>query len=344
MLKVYIDKIQLHRNETTLRPILQCQDLFRDVGIEFVFEGTKFDMVWMAQASFMDKTVSLEQSVSKGLFHVEQFINHDVILFDGQDSATLKGSIEILNGSHAKLLLKNTLYSDLTMYNEPSITGRHYWGIGFNNHDYGIPTDSRMDDVKLSGMNWLSGVPFNNFEYKHAEKDIDVFAMFQYPAKQNYEWRIETGQYYTRHRKACIDQLKKLPPHIKVVTAEQGKVPLEEYYNLMSRSKIIVAPFGYGEIAPRDLESCMVGSILIKPDMRHIQTLPNIYNDPKNFISCRSNYSNLALLIEDILNDYDVEQDYYVENFRAAYRTEYATERLVTHIYEIIKSLDGYGI
>jgi hypothetical protein len=343
MLRVFIPEIQKHRNETTFRPYINSSDYFRKIGIKFVFEGNSWDMAWIGQSSYMDKTLTLPDSVDKGIEYLEQFKGRDYILFDGQDSATLKGSVEVFSCSDAKYLLKNTLYSDFDDYRKFSTTGRIYWPLDLGDL-YRPPLGQDFSRIKLSGTNWLSGVQFNSFAYSHAKKDIDVFAMFQYPAKLNYEWQIETSKYYTVHRKNCIEQLKLLPDHIKIVTAESGKVSLQEYYELMSRSKIVIAPFGYGEIAPRDVESAMLGCVLIKPDMSHIQTIPNVYNNPENYVSVDWNYSNLNTIIIDILNDYTNKQEYYVENFRNDFCREYTSEKMVTHIYDIIKSIEGYTI
>ena len=39
----------------------------------------------------------------------------------------------------------------------------------------------------------------------------------------------------------------------------------------------ILSPFGWGEICYRDFEAALGGSLLIKPDMSHIETWPNLY-------------------------------------------------------------------
>lgn len=336
---VKIVDIDKHRNETTFRPYLQIQELFKEVGIEFVFEGNQYDMAWIGQASYTDKSKSLKESTDDGLKYLEKFKDQDYILFDGQDSASLIGVWEVFKESSAKLLLKNSLYNNTSLYNLPAINGRHYWvNDGYNPNILTLPTN-----LKLSGTNWLSTVQPNFFYYKTAKKDIDVFAMFQYPAKENWEYDVQTSYYYTEHRSKCINELKRLPRHIKVVTAEAGKVPLQEYYNLMSRSKIVIAPFGYGEIAPRDLESAMVGSILLKPDMSHISTIPDIFIPGLTYVSLQWNYVDLGLHIEAILKDFPKWQEYYVENMRCKYVEEYNPEKLVTHIYNLILNMGGYS-
>jgi hypothetical protein len=207
---------------------------------------------------------------------------------------------------------------------------------------YKVTDFSRFNDVKLSGTNWLSTISPNWFNYAGIEKPIDVFAMFSYPARENYEFGLKTSVNYDEHRSRCIEELKKLPRNIKVQMLERGqKVPLEQYYNLMSKSKIIVAPFGYGEIAPRDIEAAMVGSILIKPNMEHLNTFPNCYVAGKTYIDVLWNFTLLREEIITVLERYEKHQNFYVENMRKEYIEQYNPTNLVTHIYNLIKNLPG---
>ena len=45
MIKIKIAEIFRHRNETTFRPYLMAKDIFKDVGIEFVFDQTQLDLL-----------------------------------------------------------------------------------------------------------------------------------------------------------------------------------------------------------------------------------------------------------------------------------------------------------
>lgn len=353
MIRILIPELHKHRNETTFRPFIS-NDLFKDVGIEFISSG-RHDMVWIGQASYMDKSKPYHQSIQMGIEYVEQFKNGDVILFDGQDSATLMGSWDVFKETDAKLLLKNTMYAHSSSGYASCISpnGRMYWANQYQPHTYSykdsyyisysdIESGGKFGNIKLSGTNWLSTLNTNWNINMSVKKDIDVFAMFQYPAQLNYEWGVEVSKYYTEHRRRCIDALKNLPDDIKVVTAELGKVSIEQYYELMSRSKIVIAPFGYGEIAPRDIESTMMGAVLIKPDMGHINTKPNIYSDPKNFISCSWDYSDLSTLILTALEDFGYKQEYYVKNMQRSFDIEYNPENLVVYTYSWINELEGY--
>jgi hypothetical protein len=344
MLKIKIHEIHRHRNETTFRPWLECKDLFREVGMDFIFEGNKFDMEWVGQASYMNKNKHVATSVSWGKYYLEKYVKGDYVLFDGQDSATLMGnSTDMLKIGRGLGLKKNSFYKDRSNYYKNSPHGRIYWERD-NMIDWSLPANFDFEKVQLSGCNWLSTLNPNWFRYKGAKKDIDVFALFSFPANENYEFNRKTSYYYDHHRMKCYNFLQNLPKNIKVETLKDGqKIPIEQYYALMSRSKIVVAPFGYGEMAPRDMESAMVGSILVKPDMGHLETIPNIYLPNETYIPVKWDFSDMNQKIEATLERFDELQEFYVENMRNEYVKQYAKENLVTYTYNWIKNLEGYG-
>lgn len=345
MIKIKIAEIFRHRNETTFRPFIQAKHLFQDIGVEFVFEGDNCDLTWVGQASICDKNHLLKRAINRGLWFLDNKVEGDYVIFDGQDSATMMGTYEVFRQSKAKLLLKNTLYSNLDDYERETPHGRIYWNEVSNlpYSGYSIP-DIDMNGIQLSGTNWLGTITPNWFQYKNAKKDIDVFALFSYPAKANLEFLNETSRYYDRHRRRCISHLDNLPETVKVAKLINGAhVPIQEYYNLMSRSKIIVAPFGYGEIAPRDIEAASLGAVLIKPDMSHINTIPNVYKSDITYVNCSWDYSDINDKITNILENWEDSQQHYVENMRKEYATQYNPEKLVVHTYNWLSKLEGFG-
>lgn len=363
MLKIKLVELFRHRNETTFRPYVNAAGLFEDIGIQFVVDGN-YDMAWVGQASFSDKNHPYQRSVSRGKWFLDR-VAGDVVLFDGQDSASLMGSHDALLNSNALALMKNTMYAVRSEYQKPYVHGRSYWGsamqhgklelkkdtafgenagamFGMKGYDYFI--DLEIDPrVRLSGTNWLSTI--NPHWYGKLDKDIDVFAMFAYPAKFNLEFDRPTNFFYDFHREKCVNWLDVLPRQYKVSKIENGvKVPIEEYYARMRRSKIVVAPFGYGEMAPRDIEAAMVGAVLIKPDMGHIESIPNVYVPNETYRPCKWDYSDLNEIIEDTLLNYAYWQDKLVTGMRERYAEQYDQEKMVTYMYNFISELPGYGV
>ncbi len=127
MLKIKIAELFRHRNETTFRPYINARNLFRDIGIEFIFEGNDYDLTWVGQASYSDKNYPFQKSVERGKWVLENKLEGDYVLFDGNDSASLMRTWDVFKGSNAKLLLKNTMYSNRAHYESPSPHGRRYW-------------------------------------------------------------------------------------------------------------------------------------------------------------------------------------------------------------------------
>ena len=112
----------------------------------------------------------------------------------------------------------------------------------------------------------------------------------------------------------------------------------------MFDSKIILAPIGYGEMAPRDIESAMFGSALMKPDMSYIESEPFLYEDDETYIAVNYDWSNLEEKIDYVLSDYDNIRERLVTNMRKQYEEKYNLQNLVIHLYDILKNLDGVGI
>tara|TARA_R110001592_G_scaffold246280_3_gene507978 strand:- start:89 stop:1126 length:1038 start_codon:yes stop_codon:yes gene_type:complete len=345
MIKIKLYELDKHRNECAFRPYLAAQNTLREIGIEFT-QGDSYDYAWIAQGSFLNKKVSLEESTETGLEFLSK-INGDYMLLDGQDSTSLLGAYEVFKESKALLLMKNSLLKDRSLYKQKSALGRHYWGKG----DYQIKDfDDYSDRIVLSGTNWLSthwcGIQVQWYDINRP-KQYDVSAMFQYPSpKKSYEHGIVQSDYYDSFRRPSIEALQNLEhdQFINITKLENGvRVSQEEYYNRTFNSKILFAPYGYGEMAPRDLEAAMFGSILIKPDMSYIDTIPNVYIDGETYIACKHDFSDLQEKITKILGNYK-EYSYIIENSRKTFKEEMSSEKLAMYLYNMFKSINGITV
>ena len=78
----------------------------------------------------------------------------------------------------------------------------------------------------------------------------------------------------------------------------------------------LLSPYGWGEICYRDFEAALGGSLLIKPNMSHIKTWPNIYLDDM-YHSLKWDLTDLNLL-ENLL-DNQSKYEVFVNNTRNKY-------------------------
>ncbi|MBC8147437.1 MAG: hypothetical protein H8E98_05575 [Bacteroidetes bacterium] len=338
MIKIRLLDPNLHRNETTFRPVWKLKEEFKEIGIEFIWSGDSYDFAFVGQASIIDKKVSLQESIDKGLNFLNN-ITGDYIIVDGQDSTALIGTIDafrhVHNNKNCKLFLKNSYLKDFDLYKKPWVNGRVYWGKG----NYSVPDiDELKPKMKLTGCNWLNTIPYKFFPYNG--KHYDISCMFTYPSpKPVYEHELLQSEYYDKHREELLKTLGNRYNIAKLGTVK--RVELNTYYNMMSNSKIITAPLGYGEMAPRDLESALLGGILLKPNMDHILTTPNIYVPGETYISVNYDWSDVLEKIDEVLLKYAYYQEYYVENMRKKITEELDKNKFILYIYNIMKNLDN---
>lgn len=332
MIKIKLYELDKHRNECAFRPYLAAQHILREIGIEFT-QGDSYDYAWIAQASFTNKKVSLSQSIDEGLEFLSK-ISGDYMLLDGQDSTSLIGTYDVFRDSDALLLMKNSLLKDKSLYNQGWNAGRMYWGSGnYMVTDY----ETNADRVTLSGTNWLSTHCANGLSFMDinlSNKHYDVSAMFQYPFHAPIlEYTDSLNNFYDTHRRVCINNVNKLKCNVSKLV-DGVRLSQQEYYHRMMNSKIIIAPYGAGEMAPRDIESAQYAAILIKPDMSYIETAPDIYEAGVTYISCAHDYSDLSEKIDEILGNYQ-HYSYIIENMRARIIDKLSMESLALHMYKM---------
>ena len=74
------------------------------------------------------------------------------------------------------------------------------------------------------------------------------------------------------------------------------------YYNELGNAKLSVSPFGLGEITYKDFETIICGALLVKPDMGHVETWPDLYLDGRTYVSCKWDFSDLGDKIDHLLS------------------------------------------
>jgi hypothetical protein len=72
-----------------------------------------------------------------------------------------------------------------------------------------------------------------------------------------------------------------------------GRISRREFIKELCSSKTCFSPFGYGEVCWRDYEAVMCGALLIKPDMAHLETMPDIFRPFETYVPVRWDLSDL---------------------------------------------------
>jgi len=76
-----------------------------------------------------------------------------------------------------------------------------------------------------------------------------------------------------------------------------GYIRQKDYNRELAQCQMALSPFGWGEICHRDAEAIHNKVLLLKPNMDHIKTIPNIYIKDKMYISLNWDLSNLQQVL-----------------------------------------------
>lgn len=115
----------------------------------------------------------------------------------------------------------------------------------------------------------------------------------------------------------------------------KGKITKKKFINETYRVFGTFSAFGWGEICYRDFEACLGGSLLIKPDMSHLLSWPNIYMN-NMYCSLNWDFENMDK-IQDFFNS-PIKAEEAVNQSREEYHNclNTAPSRCVKLIEEII--------
>jgi hypothetical protein len=334
VIKIKLTNWNVGRNNHTFRPFLMYANVFTEIGVEFVQDGS-FDYEFVGMVDFLNKSVPLDESISVGLENLSNK-EGDYYLFDGSDSTSLMAAYEVLEKSNAKALYKNQLLKR-EEYKTPSAFNKWFFGNGSDlDLSYDISEDDYQNRLRLSGWNLGYYNPqYLNFDVSNLNRDIDVCAIYQGYHKENYDHNVRNDIMYTNHRVGAWDVIDD-KKHI----VYKDKRPYNEYVNVLRRSKMTLSPFGMGEVCFRDFEIIQFGSVMIKPDMGNVVTKPNVYIPYETYIPCNYDWSNLNEVIDDIVTNWNKYKD-IADNARKVFKEQYSIQNLVLHWYDELKTYNG---
>ena len=163
------------------------------------------------------------------------------------------------------------------------------WNIGFCDYRFSNPTIANYSSLLFPNL-----FSIRTTSLKTVKKDIDLHNR----GKASFEDLV-----YSYQRNIVISQLEEIKNRFQdksVIT--HGFIKRSEYYNELRRAKIVLSPFGWGEVCYKDFEIILAGSLMIKPSMDHMDTYPNVYLDD-TYIKLKWDLSDLAEVIESLFNN-----------------------------------------
>lgn len=119
-------------------------------------------------------------------------------------------------------------------------------------------------------------------------KDIDINCRVSVGDEKN-SW------YYYRHRVESLQALEAMGDRYNVVTNLKNKkrMGFKAFIYEVARSKIGFSPFGWGEVTYRDYYAIGCDTLMVKPDMSHLETVPDIFRDGETYVAVKWDLSDL---------------------------------------------------
>ena len=202
--------------------------------------------------------------------------------------------------------LKKSLFRDRSLYYRPfrgdtNLTEFYsdLYGLPGPNVDWQVP-DSFVTRLRLSPNFFTAPELLTAFERATppdpAGREIDVHARLGLGP--------DNGSWYRRMREHALLSLK----HSAISRLLAGGAQLEAYMAEFRNAKLCFSPFGYGELCWRDIEAILAGAVLVKPDMGHLETLPDLYDPGVTYLPVRWDFADLKEVMQIGLVDVGLRQ------------------------------------
>jgi len=266
-----------------------------------------------------------------------------ICFFDGYAAAGLHGT-EVL--PYVDRLYHKSVFTDPSVYTRPLHAGRLF--ADFYHTKYGIEdSEYQYTPLPLAGqaeaerieLSWNIGL--GTYPRRHLPQRIGLIAAkaglpavgrlfgdgrIAVPADFSRNGRsipvharfgMISSQTVSHQRRILKDAFK---GDARFVT---GVVPQNRYYAELADSKIVLSPFGWGEVCFRDFEAISAGALLMKPDMAHLVTWPDVYVPYETYVPVAWDGSDLVEKAERYLAN-DAERQRLARNAWERYTAQHA--------------------
>jgi glycosyltransferase involved in cell wall biosynthesis len=125
-------------------------------------------------------------------------------------------------------------------------------------------------------------LPYFQRGFPAGARDLDLHARFG----------VQGAEWYAAMRQEALEKAQELEGRYRLACRE--RVPRRQYLRELFRSRLCFSPFGHGEVCLRDFEAMLAGSLLLKPDMSHLECHPDIFLPYETYVPLAWDFSDFA--------------------------------------------------
>ncbi len=148
---------------------------------------------------------------------------------------------------------------------------------------------------------------------------------------------VNGSPWYSAMRHEALQAVEQLPDSISVIKA--GRVSRKQFLQELMDSRLCFSPFGYGEVCWRDFEAMFSGSLLLKPDMSHLECYPDVFIPDETYVSLNWDLSDLEEKIVYYLA-HDDEREQICRQAFERLQHYFQSERFLTDMQPLFAKLE----
>ena len=246
---------------------------------------------------------------------------------------------------HVDLYIKRQTLKDRSLYQRDFAGGfiysdfvRNTLGFDLGDWHFGSTPDPAHMHKLVSG--WNLGVCFRNRSFLKNTDRINVPWSLRPIAINRRVGSINRSgkqEWYQFSRGKLLEAVEPLANSHRCTGTDRASA--KRYYAELGLSRLTLSPFGWGEVCFRDYEAIALGSLLVKPDMSHLETSPDIYVPGETYVPIPWDFSGAAEVCERYLND-PKESKRIIRNGRAALREYFTKDGFVKDIERCLRSIE----
>ncbi|OGV50003.1 MAG: hypothetical protein A2017_08585 [Lentisphaerae bacterium GWF2_44_16] len=303
-------------------PLLVSKKIFAEKGFKLNFNFKRDTEVLNADCIFINSNVFRPywKDSKKEIFSFlesARSLKVKTVWFDTTDS-TWCTQFEVL--PFVDKFLKSQIFADKNKYLERFRTGRIFtdtfdslYNAGEESSGYSLPEKEFLSKIDISWNTCFENYTASRFGIFSKIKQFlrplapslttgGKFNIDFIPPEKYRNMKISCRTGLSHSRPSVVAHRRAIGEIMKEMGVEYGKISLPEYFHELENSQSAIGPFGVGEITLRDYEIIICGAALLKPDMEHLRTWPELFAPGRTYIPFRWDLSDLKDKIKSLEN------------------------------------------
>jgi hypothetical protein len=305
------------------------------------------------------------------LIMVRQFLKPDRVDHDFLEKARKKyDRIAFFNGNagggiprlevlpYVDLFYSKALFKDKSLYGKKLYGGELYTQYFHerdnisDDHDRDRRAESDPEQLNKLRLSWNIGIgEFPRRKYIQRAgvalaraTGMGVHSLLH--SKSDYSWNISEEKTIPVHARILLTDKNTISYQRKLMLDMiqdkdiflTGSTGQKQYNQEIGASRMTLSPFGWGELCIRDFEAILGESLLLKPDMSHLETWPDVFFPGETYVPLKWDASDLLEKTEYYLS-HEQEQKEICQSASDVYKTQ--RDQLSLRFSGILKEIQG---